>query len=57
MESDTIDTALTQLRESLADLATLNNICLWLRHNAERLLTPLATVLHESRDAIDHVLH
>jgi hypothetical protein len=48
--------ALVALRDSLGDLATLNNIILGLRHNAARLLSPLATVLHETRDAIDHVL-
>lgn len=48
--------ALLALRESLGDLATLNNIGLGLRRNADRLTAPLTSVLHAAHDAIDRAL-
>jgi hypothetical protein len=51
-----LDSALLQLRDSLGDLATLTNIIIGLRRNAARLTLPLASVLVETRDAIDHTL-
>jgi hypothetical protein len=56
MEPDDLDAALIRLRDSLGDLATLSNIIISIRRNADRLLDPLTSVLQETRNAIDHTL-
>jgi hypothetical protein len=57
MPQDTdLDATLISLRDSLGDLSTLVNIVLGLRRNADRLTLPLASVLVEVRDEINHTL-
>lgn len=56
MPDTDLDAALSALRDSLGDLATLNDIIISIRRNADRLLDPLTSVLHEARNAIDRTL-
>jgi hypothetical protein len=56
MEPDDLNAALVALRDSLGDLATLNDIIISIRRNADRLLDPLTSVLQETRNAIDRTL-
>ena len=53
---DDLDTALDNLRQSLSDFSSLNNIVISMRASADRLLQSLKTVLIEARDAIDRLL-
>jgi hypothetical protein len=55
-QEDQLDEALQQLRQIVANLATMTNIVIGLRQNTERLLGPLQSALEEARDAINTTL-
>jgi hypothetical protein len=52
-DDSTIDTALNNLRQVLADMSLLVAIAADLRRNTDRLLVPLASELRRVRDAIN----
>jgi ABC-type transporter Mla subunit MlaD len=53
---DDLDRALDDLQRSLANLSTISSVVITLRQSATKLLEPLKSVLHETRDAIDVTL-